>query len=79
MLRRLAAYSAALTVLTVPITMAYAEQLTAKKKRASLPAVQKVRDAAGRSATKSDPGVAWISGMSGVRGNTKAPARKQAR
>lgn len=79
MLRKLAVYSAVLAVFTVPITMAYAEQLTAKKKRTSLPAVQKVRDAAGRSATKSDPGVAWISGMGGVRGNTKAPARKQVR
>lgn len=73
MLRRVFIASSALALIAVIADPgARAEQITAKKKRRKLPAVQKIREGAGKNTGKDDqPNVHWSSKAGGVRGSTK--------
>ncbi len=78
MLRRVFIASSALAALAFLVDPgARAEQIAAKKKRRKLPAVQKIREGAGKNTSKDDqPNVHWSSGMGGVRGSTKGKGKQ---
>lgn len=73
MLRRVFIASSALALIAlIADPGARAEQITAKKKRRKLPAVQNIREGAGKNTGKDDqPNVHWSSKAGGVRGSTK--------